>query len=563
MKPTFDAWRAQVEAELKGVPFDKALVHETAEGLRVQPLYVEATAGAELASIMARRPERPVRVCVRCKDVAELREALAGGADAVWLSGLADGDSRAVLQTVDLRSTFVVGEGPMFRFRLLKAAHRLGIVPGELRFLQAVDPLADRARGLGEHADGLLRRAKYVSLRHPEAHVALVSTLPYHDAGADAADELAIALSTGAAYLRALTSDDQHGEGLALAAVARQIAVQIAIGRDTFGELCKLRALRLCWEKLLLAAGVPAPAPLLIHAVCSSRTLSTRDPWVNMLRATTQVFAATLGGADLVTPTAFDAAIGADTALGRRVARNTGLVLREESQLGRVVDPAGGSYYLETHTDLLAREAWKRFQALEREGGIEDALASGRLRTRLEAAWAKRLQLLARRKEAVLGVSDFAKLDEERPRRVTTGARDLRGDSALPVHRDSEDWELLRDRAEALGLDRAQVVLVPLGPASEHRPRLGFAAGLFPAGGLRTVNGEHGLVVCLCGSDERYAEEAANRARALKAGGSRRVLLAGRPGALEGALREAGVDDFVFVGSDVAASLLAILDVLS
>ena len=197
--------------------------------------------------------------------------------------------------------------------------------------------------------EGPLRSALVID-RGPRT--VLVSSLAYPDAGADAADEISFALSSGARVI---------GEGA--------VGVQVAVGRDTFVELAKIRALRRCWEKLLAASHVPAAGRVLVHAVCSSRTLTQRDPWVNILRVTTEVFAAVLGGAALVTPASFDQALGSPGDLGRRVARNTGLVLREESHLGRVRDPAAGSYYLDTLTDALAREAWKRFQALEREGG--------------------------------------------------------------------------------------------------------------------------------------------------------------------------------------------------
>jgi methylmalonyl-CoA mutase len=285
------------------------------------------------------------------------------------------------------------------------------------------DPLGRRARGLAPFASlpadlaSLGRTARLFEGRFPRATTATVSTLPYHDAGADAADELAIALSTGALYLGALLD-----AGLSPERAASHLALRISSGRDTFLELCKLRALRLCWRKLVAAvtavgaSGSPGAPRALVHAVCSARTLTLRDPWVNMLRVTTQIFAAVLGGADLVTPASFDQASGPPSPLGRRVARNTGLVLREESFLGRVHDPAGGSYYLESLTDALAREAWRRFQAIEREGGVARALESGSLAARLEAAWGQRLKRLARRETAVVGVSEFANLGETLPR---------------------------------------------------------------------------------------------------------------------------------------------------
>ncbi len=554
---TIEDWRKQVEAELKGAAFDRVLVHETEEGLRVQPLYVATTAGEELAAIMARRPDGVVRICTRGREHGELSDDLEGGADAVWVRNQLQIGFQ--LERIPLDRVFAVVDSTTSPVQLVEVAERQGLTVGDLRFVWSADPLAARARGLERGWEELLRDARLVAARCPLAHAVCVSTLPYHAAGADAADELAFALSTAAAYLRTLVAG-----GVPLDEAGRTIAVRISVGRDTLGELCKLRALRLVWEKLLVAAGVRTPQALMVHAVCSTRTLSARDPWVNMLRTTTQTFAGILGGADLVTPTTFDEALGSHTLVGRRTARNTGLVLREESQLGRVVDPAAGSYHMESHTDALARLAWQRFQALEREGGIEDALRSGRIRERLEEAWTKQLQRFASRKAPLLGVTEFANLDEERP---IAGNEPLPQHSVttLPSHRDDEEFERLRAKADTLLLAgrSLQVALVPLGPPEEHRARAGFAAAFFPIAGLRAETHGTSVVACLCGSDERYGSEAITAARALKAAGCRRLLLAGRPGALEAALREAGVDDFVFVGCDAVAVLRPLLEVLA
>ena len=558
---TIAEWRAQVDKELAGVPFDKALVHTTAEGLSIQPLYTEplpepATRGDAPASFLVCMPRDG-------HDETSLDEELAGGAEALWLRG---GDELGELLAMQAaRQLFLVidlGERP------LAQVQRLAQAPPSLRFALAADPLAAIAQGraavdeLPAALDELGRAARLAAERHPGARSVMVSTRCVHDAGADAADELAVALSAGAAYLAALLDAGFDADG-----AARQIALQVAVGRDVFGELCKLRALRVCWRKLCTAAGAPDAPPALLHAVGSARTLTVRDPGVNMLRATTQAFAAILGGADLVTPTAFDEAAGAAGALGRRVARNTGLVLRDESYLGRVVDPGGGSYYLESLTDALARKAWERFRALEREGGIARALGDGTLRARLEAAWQTRSDAIARRKEPITGVSEFANLDEQRLPRGGSPPAPVSA-AALPRHRDAEAFEALRDRADAIvAAGRApSVALISLGPPAEHRARLGFAQGFFATGGLRThaaTSVEPTTVACLCGSDERYPAEAAPAARALKAAGCKRVLLAGRPGALEPPLREAGVDGFVFVGCDAVAALADLLGALA
>ncbi len=551
---TVGQWRAQVEKELAGASFEKALVHTTPEGIAVQPLYTDAPP-TEARTLGA---AAPFRVCMRhdANDPAALVDDLDGGAEALWLGAKADG----VFAHAKARgSHFVVdGEGSELGAlsSLMEDAARHGVPTAGVHFTLATDPLGRVARGVVATtgiADALAQLGHTVTAvneRYPLGCGAMVSTLAYHDAGADAADEIALALSTAVTYLGVLLD-----AGLDVTVAAKHLAVQVAVGRDTFAELCKLRALRLCWAKMLTAAGATGATLPVLHAVCSSRTLTARDPWVNMLRVSTQVFAAVLGGADVVTPASFDEAVGAPGAHGRRVARNTCLVLREESHLGRVVDPAGGAYYLEHLTEALAREGWRRFRAMEAAGGVVAALTDGSLRARLDAAWAKRREVIAKRKEAITGVSEFANLDETR----LVGGTATTGEG-LPRRRDAEDFEALRDRAD--GLD-ATVALVTLGPPAEYRARLGFATAFFAAGGLRAKEGTGGVVACLCGADERYAAEAGEAARALKAAGCRRVLLAGRPGALEAGLREAGVDGFIYMGCDVVAALRDVLGVLS
>jgi methylmalonyl-CoA mutase len=557
---TAQDWRAQVDKELGGTPFEKALVHRTAEGLPIQPLYTEGPGrgGVDVDAHFA-----PFRICLRVDPTARVEtvnDELEGGADALWLDAAS---ADVALSAPGIGRAFLVLEcaGVSPQSQLGRLSARLS---PDAAFALGADPFADVARGLLAPAalaaarDALVQAARTAEEKWPAATVATVSTLPYHDGGADSADELGIALATGAAYLESLVDG-----GLSVAAAARHIVFRMAAGRDTFGEMCKLRALRVVWRKVLIAAGAAeAPRPL-VHAVCSSRTLAQRDPWVNMLRGTTQVFAAILGGADLVTPTAFDEALGPASALGRRVARNTGLVLREESALGRVKDAPGGSYYFDSLTDALAREGWKRFQGIERDGGIEKALVGGGLRARIESAWSEWLGRVATRKVGILGVSEFGNLDEKLPRPAREREAPPRDSAAMPSHRDAEPFEALRLRADAI-TPRPEALLVALGPLAESRARVGFASNFFGAGGIRAREGiqaEGVAIACLCGSDERYAAEAVEQARALKAAGCRRVLLAGRPGGLEAALREAGVDGFLYAGCDAVALLSELLEV--
>jgi methylmalonyl-CoA mutase len=558
------SWRALVDKELAGAPFDK-LIHTTAEGIALQPLYTEwsGDAGVPGAAPFVRGSTaagdaQPARVCTRVGGAAEIADDVEGGADVLWLDitdaatfdatlAAAIGANRELLVETDRAPAEAVGA--------LGAASG-----GALARVVANDPITRAARGrlaadhIATELDAIARCEAPAGLRY-----ARVSSVPFHDAGADAADELALLLSSGVAVLRAFDAT-----GRTVIAANAALAMQVAIGRDTFGEICKLRALRTCWHRILAAAGAPASAPPPVHAVGSTRAQSQRDPWVNMLRTTTQVFAAMIGGAAWVTPAPFDATLSAPSALGRRVARNTALVLRDESHLGHVVDAAGGSYYIEARTDALAREAWTRFQAIEKEGGVVALLASGALHARLAASWKTRAAAVARRKEPVLGVSEFANLDEKLPAPTTAAETEAASGSirALPRHRDAEGFEALRARVESAP-DR-DIALLTLGPPAEFRGRAGYAATLLSIIGLRTREsaapvaadiGGHTDIAVICGSDERYATEAADAARALRAAGVRKIVLAGRPGALEPDLRAAGVDAFVFVGADVLTTL--------
>lgn len=511
------AWRALVEKELAGVPFEKALVQQAIEGVSIAPLYTSSPS----AVFRDLRSTAGVQVCMRAS-VATAAEEARGGADALWLPVDA-------LEMAPTKTRLIVDASG----RATEAAERVAAFADAVL---AFDPLSSHGA-----VDEVSKVARAFGAGRPAI---AVSTVRYHDAGADAADELACALSTFAAYLRHL--DDPAA-----------VSFRVAVGRETFLELCKLRALRACHARLLSAAGLTAPPRALVHAVCSSRTLTQRDPWVNMLRVTTQTFAAIVGGADLVTPFAFDEALGAPSALGRRVARNTALVLRDESGLDRVRDPAGGAHAFETLTDSLAREGWKRFQALERAGGIAQAIERGELQARLASAAAERSERVAKRRLPVVGVSDFANLDEVLPR---SPAADPAVDAAFPLRRDAAPLESLRSRVEALKPE--PVVLLTLGTFAESRARAGFAQGFFSAAGFRAREVSAAVVapiVCLCGTDERYAAEAVAKVAELKALGCRRVLLAGRPGTLEVALRAAGLDGAIFLGCDLVATVNEVL----
>lgn len=374
----------------------------------------------------------------------------------------------------------------------------------------------------------------------------------WHDAGASDADELALVLASAVELLR----QGQAFE-LALADLLPRSVVTLAIGAEPFPAIAKLRAARLAWAKLALACGVSeGPSPW-IHATPSRRMHTRRAPWNNLLRATHGCFAAALGGADSIATTPFDGERGSE--LGRRLALNTQVILREESSLDRVIDPAGGSFYVESLSDALARAAWRRFQAIEREGGLLAGLRAGTIQATLAAAADELRAKVATRKLAITGVSSWPALDD-RPAPESSESSEAAPEPASAESREpvalaisplvplrlAAPFEALRDAADrwAAKVGRAPTIFAAtIGPFAHHQPRLDFARNLFAAGGLALVETQaetqadalaefraSGCVLAVvCGRDEDYPTAIGPLLRGLVEAGARELFVAGRP----------------------------------
>jgi methylmalonyl-CoA mutase len=308
--------------------------------------------------------------------------------------------------------------------------------------------------------------------------------------------------------------------------------------------------------------------------------MTKRDPYVNMLRATIAVVAAGLGGADAITVLPFTMALGLPDQFARRMARNTQLVLLEESNLAKVADPAAGSGGLEDITDKLCHAAWALFQEIERVGGAWTALEHGALQQKVAAVRKERESAVARRKDALTGTSDFPDLAEAPVTVLDVPRVAAPFDSApikfepLPSIRLAEPFEALRDASDRFLVStgsRPQIFLANLGKLADFTARAAFAKNFFEAGGFEALTNDGfanredmvsafkrsgAKLACLCGSDESYAAEAVAAATALAAAGAR-LTLAGRPGEQEPALPAAGVETFIFAGCDVLAALRA------
>ncbi|WP_370063315.1 methylmalonyl-CoA mutase small subunit [Mycobacterium sp. MAA66] len=385
-----------------------------------------------------------------------------------------------------------------------------------------------------------------------------------HNLGASASLELAGAIAAGVAYLRLLAD-----QGITGADALRQISFRLAASDDQFETIAKLRAVRQLWARVAEVVGEPGAGAAVVHAVTSKAMMSQRDPWVNMLRTTVAAFAAGVGGADTVLVDPFDAVIegglpGTAVSFSRRMARNTQLLLLEESHLGRVLDPSGGSWFVEDLTATLAQEAWKRFQDIESRGGF--VAGSDHLAAEIAAVAAVRSDDIAHRRTALTGINEFPNLDE-------TALQPPSRTGSLPgVNRYAAAFEALRDRSDSFLAEhgkRPQAVLLPVGPLAEHNIRTTFASNLLASGGIEAINpgtvdaagvaaaaaGHHAAVVC--GTDARYGTEASDVVKAARDAGVSHVYLAGPQRAVADAADQP--DDYLTMKIDAVEALSTLL----
>lgn len=631
--PTQEAWRAAVDKVLKGGDFEKRLVARTADGIRIEPLYAAASPPARPLRAEAGRWQVTARLDHPAPAEAQ-KLALAdleGGANALTIAfagaraargyGLVADDvaaldaalDGAMLDLIQLRLD-PAPEGRINALLLAALVEKRGLSPETLSIDFGMDPIGvfastgGLAASWSEVARRLAATIRALKARGFNGPFVTVDTRPWHEAGASEAQELGYGLASAIAYLRAL-----EAEGFSLEEARDAISFTLVADTDEFLTIAKLRAARLLWARIQGACGL-TPAPMVLHAETAWRSLTRRDPWVNLLRGTVATFSAGIGGADGVTVQPFTAALGLADGFARRIARNTQLVLLEEANLWRVADPAAGSGSFETLTQALCEQGWAQMQAVEREAkdglpGILAALTAGNAQTALERQREARARAIATRREPITGTSEFPNLKEAAVTvldvaPVTTGTSTGRTGTApdpealiarlaagadrqegliapqdglraqaLPSQRLAEPFEALRDRADAAAV-KPVVFLATLGPVADFTARAGFARNLFEAGGLAAPVGDGfaqdggtdlaaltaaftasgARLACLCGPDAAYAAEGADAAQALTAAGAT-VWLAGRPGDLEAALNNAGVRSFVYAGCDAVAVL--------
>lgn len=599
-------WRALVESVLKGRPFD-ALTSRTYDGLGIEPLYGRAVdtqplpgRGARTAWQILQRADHPDPAAANAEALHDLANGATGlnlvfaGASGAYGYGLPPtvGAVERALDGVDLDGASIdIDLTPSTNDAALAVARlvvRGRIAPEAVDIRFGFDPL-----GAGALAgEALLPRDALSPILAEVVHdldaqgfrgpFASADGRIVHNAGGSEAQELAYVLSVAVAYLRALEAG-----GIALDAARRMIYIRLAADADQFLTTAKFRAIRALWARVEEACGL-TPEPLFVSGETAWRMMTRRDPYVNILRATVATFSAAIGGANAITVLPFTMALGLPDRFARRIARNTQLILAEEAHLAVVDDPAAGSGAIESLTTQLCRAAWALFQEIESAGGAAAALAHGLIQEKVARVRAERERAVAHRRDALTGTSEFPLLSETpvavldvAPVTLPPSRPAAETFPKLTRMRTAQPFEALRDASDHRLAEtgaRPRIFLAVLGSPSDFLARATFAKNFFEAGGIETVQSSPPLpagevanqailaeafkasgskIACLCSSDAIYAAEALAAAATLKVAGARHIYLAGRPGEREAELTAAGVDSFIFVGSDVMASLVA------
>jgi methylmalonyl-CoA mutase len=604
----YEKWRQLVDKALKGADFEKRLVAKTADGLRIEPLYSRAdtllsTAGAAPGAAPFTRGthdkadglgwqihQRVIEADPAAANKVILEE-LEGGANGTVLQIAAPGQVGLKIGSVDDAAATLTGVFVDYApIQLAGGIAGLEAARLYIRALAAMKPEAGGTAVSRLNVDPLSAFAKYgaawaavdtalaetVKLAgesgaagRPVTTVLVDAGVP-HEAGASEAQELAFLAAALVAYLRAF-----EAAGVSPKDAFASIAFALAVDTDLFLSAAKVRAARTIIARIAEASGASAKSAH-ITATTSGRVMAKRDPWTNMLRTTTACAGAAFGGADAISVLPYTWALGTPDRFARRIARNTQLVLQEESQLGRVVDPIGGSWYVEKLTNDLAKKAWELFQGIEAKGGLITVLTSGSLQDDIAKVAETRAKAVANGRIELTGVSVFPFLGDDGVK-ITPYAESVPTPAAtvrpLAPHRLGEAFEKLRDAGDAFLTKtgkRKQVFMANLGEIAEHNRRSQWIWNFLAAGGIEGLTSDGyksaaeaadsfkasgAKIAVISSSDEVYARDAEATAKALKAAGAQRVLLAGRPGEAEAALRAAGVDGFLFAGQDAVATL--------
>ncbi len=599
---SYETWRAKVDADLKGVPFDKKLVWRTNEGFNVQPMYQRGDI-AGLKTTDSLPGEYPYVRGTRDNNNWLTRQEIlptdAAEANAVAIDVLQKGVTSlgfnikevseeiiaTALKGIDLEKVEInFNSCPRKAVELANAlVAYIKSVGAEKTFHGSIDynpyKRAFRhgadvdAAAIVADAKNLLEAVKDV----PGLRCLSVDSVMFNNSGAYIFQELGYALSWGAEWLTLLTE-----AGVAVDEVASRVKFNMGISSNYFMELAKFRAARMMWAQIV-AQYKPASedvCKMMAHAVTSRFNQTIYDAHVNLLRSQTEAMSAALAGVDSITVTPFDVPYKTPDEFSERIARNQQLLLKEESHLDKVVDPAGGSYYVEKLTVSLAEEAWKLFLDIEEKGGFAACVNAGEIQKAVNESSVKRHQDMARRKEILLGTNQFPNFNEMAAGKIENGggccskdaasscgcAKDGDETKALHTSRQASDFEALRLATEHAS-NRPKAFMLTIGNLAMRLARAQFSSNFFGCAGYEILDNigfgsvEEGInaamekeadIVVLCSSDDEYAQFAPEAFKMLA--GRAEFVVAGAPACADD-LKSLGIENFIHVRSNVLETL--------
>ncbi|MEI7896635.1 MAG: methylmalonyl-CoA mutase family protein [bacterium] len=602
---TTGSWEEKIKADLKGADYQKKLVWKTGEGFDVKPYYrAEDLAGLEYlntipgSSPYVRGPGKEnndwlVRQDFTSTDIGEsnrmAKDAIAKGVTSVGLKAnevsthkqLAD-----LLDGIDFHKTAVnfisATSYPLtVEFLIYELNHR-GLngqkISGAINF----DPIGYLLLH-GEfyiNWDHDLDEAEYllriIREKIPQFKVITVNGHYFQNAGSTLVQELAFSLASASEYLASLTDRGTPADN-----IAPYIQFSLATGPDYFMEIAKLRATRLLWTRMVeqYHAVLEESKRLFIHTSTALWNMSVYDPYVNMLRTTTEGMSAALGNADSISVLPFDIAYKESDELSRRIARNQQLVLREESYLDKIVDPGAGSYYIENLTHSIAHKAWELFREVENRGGMLACIKSGFIQDEIEVTRNQKVLDIAQRKIIMLGTNQYPNLSETiagsvKPSPVAgqEARTEFKPLAPFRVATGFEEIRLATERFVKDGNKRPAVFLFTMGNLAMLRARAGFATNFFGCAGYDIIDNlgfssvDEGVgtalasgaeIAVICSSDDEYPLLVPEIAGKLRMAGSKmRIVVAGFPKDLIESFKSAGVDDFIHVHSNLLETLL-------
>ena len=596
-----EKWEEVINKDLKGADYEKKLVWRTIEGFKVKPYYrAEDLEGLEYLD--ANPGEKPftrgkhvadnvweVRQDIHVQNPAEANRI---AIDAVERGATSLGFCAKQIATIDDMATLLKGiyiNAVSINFMcskdylsLLKLyveyAKREGYDPKELCGSTDFDmfrfALTHGKFHRGE--DGDLQAAKelveYAHEALPKFRVLTINGQLLHNAGSNIVQELGFSLAAANELVARLTD-----MGCKAHRVASRIQLSVGVGSTYFMEIAKIRAARLLWSKIVeqYKPECDCAYKLFINATTSRWNQSVYDPYVNMLRSTTEAMSSAVAGADSISVLPFDNAYKEADDFGYRIARNQQLLLKEESYLDKIVDPAAGSYYIENLTNEIARGAWEHFLKVEEAGGMCKALRADMVQDEVEATAHQRDLDIATRKTTILGTNQYPNLLEKMGDKVGHEEKHCcccceQGDEVrmLKPYRGAEAFEQLRLQTEHAAR-RPKVFLLTYGNLTMRKARSGFATNFFGVAGYEIIDNpgfttpEEGAkaalesgadVVVLCSSDDEYAELTKPVCDMLK-GKVKSLVLAGFPKEMVETYKGYGIDEFIHVKTNVLECL--------